>query len=162
MPTAPRPTLQALGRAVTTVCSPSTKLPLPATLAGRGSVAALLLAAAGQGQGQARPRRSMAKPQHAPLWPPTPFQPAELAAGRQQSMLCVRLCVGEEDGPRVAIREKAGGFVKTSDSCEQCRKGSMCSYLICVFRRDPDARFQFLFSGFYRFECSTLKIRSNL
>ena len=81
--------------------------------------------------------------QHAHLWPPTPFQPAELAAGRQQSMLCVRLCVGEEDGPRVAIREKAGGFVKTSDSCEQCRKGSMCSYLICVFRRGPDARFQF-------------------
>ena len=69
------PLRRPLGRAVT--CR---QLPLPATLAWRGSVAAPLLAAAGQGQGQARPRLAMARARPALLRSPPPLTLATIRA----------------------------------------------------------------------------------
>jgi len=92
------PLRRLLGHAVT--CR---QLPLPATRAWRGSVAAPLLAAAGQGQGQARPRRSTAKPLHASLWPPTPLQPAKIGHRPATGLLCSP----PRQGPRATIRRKS-------------------------------------------------------
>jgi len=60
-----------------------------AAAAGNAGLAMLCCCAAAvyclAGQGQAWPRRSTAKPQHAPLWPPKSL------SSRPATMLCVRL-----------------------------------------------------------------------